>query len=215
MGHTWIGTTDTDFDDDPATASATDEDVRYLIESLASQLPPLRTAKRHWTTAGVRALVRSDGSPSGVSRMHRITTETSGLVSVLGGKLTGYRAIAEEVVDRVCRELQVSARSTTATTPLPGGGPGRSGVPHLDAIYGSRAPRVQALADADPALARPLAPGHPDIAAEVVLLGPTRVVRFASRTSCFAGAIWVSSGDRGESARRRIGAALTAVGPQA
>jgi glycerol-3-phosphate dehydrogenase len=52
--------------------------------------------------------------------MHRITTETSGLVSVLGGKLTGYRAIAEEIVDGVCRELQVSARSTTATTPLPG-----------------------------------------------------------------------------------------------
>jgi glycerol-3-phosphate dehydrogenase len=120
MGHAWIGTTDTDFDDDPSTAAATGDDVHYLIESLAPQLPALRSARRHWTTAGVRALVRSDGSPSGVSRMHRITTETSGLVSVLGGKLTGYRAIAEEVVDGVCRELQVSARSTTATTPLPG-----------------------------------------------------------------------------------------------
>ena len=41
-------------------------------------------------------------------------------------------------------------------------------MPHLDAIYGSRARRVQALADTDPAFARPLAPGHPDIAAEVV-----------------------------------------------
>jgi glycerol-3-phosphate dehydrogenase len=168
MGHTWVGTTDTDFDEDPATASATDADVRYLIESLAPQLPALRTARRHWTTAGVRALVRSDGSPSGVSRMHKIATETPGLVSVLGGKLTGYRAIAEEVVDRICGELQVSARSTTATTPLPGGGPERSGVPHLDAIYGSRAPRVQALVDADPALARPLATDCPDIVAEVV-----------------------------------------------
>jgi glycerol-3-phosphate dehydrogenase len=168
MGHTWVGTTDTDFDDDPATASATDADVDYLIASLAPQLPALRSATRHWTTAGVRALVRSDGSPSGVSRMHKIATGTPGLVSVLGGKLTGYRAIAEEVVDRICGELQVSARSTTATTPLPGGGPERSGVPHLDAIYGSRAPRVQALVDADPTLARPLAPGCPDIAAEVV-----------------------------------------------
>jgi anthranilate synthase/aminodeoxychorismate synthase-like glutamine amidotransferase len=65
-------------------------------------------------------------------------------------------------------ELQVSARSTTATTPLPGGGTERSGVPHLDAIYGSRAPRVLALADGDPALAQPLAPGYPDIVAEVV-----------------------------------------------
>ncbi|MEO5819458.1 MAG: glycerol-3-phosphate dehydrogenase/oxidase, partial [Vicinamibacteraceae bacterium] len=145
QGHTWIGTTDTDFDGDPATASATEDDVRYLIESLAPQLPAIRQAKKHWTGAGVRALVRSDGSPSGVSRMHRITTETPGLVSVIGGKLTGYRAIAEEVVDRLCRDLQVSARCTTATAPLPGGGPERSGIPHLDAIYGSRAPRVQAF----------------------------------------------------------------------
>ena len=207
MGHTWIGTTDTDFDDDPATASATDEDVRYLIDSLAPQLPPLRTARRHWTTAGVRALVRSDGSPSGVSRMHRITTETSGLLSVLGGKLTGYRAIAEDVVDRVCRELQVSARSTTATRPLPGGGPERSGVPHLDAIYGSRAPRVQALADADPALARQLAPGYPDIAAEVVFSAShewcERADDFLLRRSYLG-----FEGDRGESALRSIDAAL-------
>ena len=168
MGHTWIGTTDTDFDDDPSTASATDEDVRYLIESLAPQLPVLRSVKQHWTTAGVRALVRSDGSPSGVSRMHRITTETSGLVSVLGGKLTGYRAIAEEVVDRVCGELQVSARSTTATTPLPGGGGERSGVAASGRdlrLAGDAGPGARRC---DPALARPLAPGYPDIAAEVV-----------------------------------------------
>jgi len=214
MGHTWIGTTDTDFDDDPATAFATDEDVRYLIESLAPQLPPLRTARRHWTTAGVRALVRSDGSPSGVSRMHRITTETSGLVSVLGGKLTGYRAIAEEVVDRICRELQVSARSTTAATPLPGGGPERSGVPHLDALYGSRAPRVQALADADPRLARPLAPDHPDIAAEVAYAARhewcERSDDFLLRRSYLG-----FQGDRGETAVRNIGAMLTSAWPQA
>ena len=214
MGHTWIGTTDTDFDDDPATASATEEDVRYLIESLAPQLPPLRTAARHWTTAGVRALVRSDGSPSGVSRMHRITTETSGLVSVLGGKLTGYRAIAEEVVDRVCRELQVSARCATATTPLPGGGAERSGVPHLDAIYGSRAPRVQALADTDPALAQPLALGHPDIAAEVVYAARHewcgRPEDFLLRRSYLG-----FQPDRGRAAALNVEAALLPAIPQA
>jgi glycerol-3-phosphate dehydrogenase len=210
MGHTWIGTTDTDFDDDPATASVTDDDVRYLIESLAPQLPPLRTAKRHWTTAGVRALVRSDGSPSGVSRMHRLMSDTPGLVSVIGGKLTGYRAIAEEVVDRLCGELQVSARSTTATTPLPGGGAERSGVPHLDAIYGSRAPRVQALAAADPALARPLAAGHPDIAAEVVYSARHewcgRVEDFLRRRSYLG-----FQPDRGQAATLNIEAALPAI----
>ena len=167
MGHTWVGTTDTDFEGDPGTASATADDVRYLIESLAPQLPAIRTATKHWTTAGVRALVRSDGSPSGVSRMHEITTGTPGLVSVIGGKLTGYRAIAEEVVDGVCRELGRSAPCTTATTPLPGGGPERSGNPHLDAIYGSRAPRVRALLEDDAQLARPLVPAYPDTLGQV------------------------------------------------
>ncbi len=167
MGHTWVGTTDTDFEGDPGTAAATDEDVRYLIESLAPQLPAIRTATKHWTGAGVRALVRSDGSPSGVSRMHRITSDSPGLVSVIGGKLTGYRAIAEEVVDGVCRELGRDAACTTATMPLPGGGPERSGIPHLDAIYGSRAPRVLAF-EQDEQLARPLAPGYPDTLGQLV-----------------------------------------------
>ena len=120
MGHTWIGTTDTDFDGDPATASATDDDVHYLIESVAPQLPAVRTARKYWTCAGVRALARSAGSPSGVSRMHRITTDGSGLLSIIGSKLTGYRAIAEEVVDRVCRELGRDARCTTGSARLPG-----------------------------------------------------------------------------------------------
>jgi glycerol-3-phosphate dehydrogenase len=168
MGHTWVGTTDTDFEGDPATASATDDDVRYLTESLAPQLPAIRTARKYWTGAGVRALVRSDGSPSGVSRMHRISTGTPGLVSVIGGKLTGYRAIAEEVVDGICRELGTDAPCTTATTPLPGGGPERSGVPHLDALYGSRAPRVQAVLERDAPLGRRLAQAYPDTMAQVV-----------------------------------------------
>jgi len=167
MGHTWVGTTDTDFDEDPGTAAATGRDVEYMVASLAPQLPAIRTATRHWTCAGVRALVRADGSASGVSRMHRIATGTPGLVSVLGGKLTGYRAIAEEVVDVVCQRLGRTERSSTADRVLPGGGRERSGVPHLDAIYGSRAARVQALAASRPELARPLGPGHPDIAAQV------------------------------------------------
>jgi glycerol-3-phosphate dehydrogenase len=120
MGHTWVGTTDTDFDGDPATASATDEDIQYVIDSLASLLPAIRTAKKYWAAAGVRALVRKEGSTSGVSRMHQITTDAPGLVSVLGGKLTGYRGIAEEVTDTVCRQLGHDVRSTTATAPLPG-----------------------------------------------------------------------------------------------
>ena len=94
-----------------------------MIDSLAPRLPAIRTVKKHWTTAGVRALVLEEGSESDVSRMHEIATKTPGLISVIGGKLTGYRAIAEEVVDHVCVELRVAIRSTTAAMPLPGGRP--------------------------------------------------------------------------------------------
>jgi glycerol-3-phosphate dehydrogenase len=117
-GHTWLGTTDTDFDGDPATAAATDDDVRYLVDSIAPHLPALRTAKQHWTTAGVRALVLAEGSASKVSRMHALRTDVPGLVSIIGGKLTGYRAIAEEVVDHVARTLGRSAPCVTASRPL-------------------------------------------------------------------------------------------------
>jgi glycerol-3-phosphate dehydrogenase len=128
----------------------------------------VRTAKRYWTCAGVRALVRKEGSVSKVSRMHQVSTDAPGLLSVLGGKLTGYRAIAEEVVDSVCRHLGHAGACRSASTPLPGGDSERSGIPHLDAVYGSRAPRVQALAEQEPALERTLAPGQPEMAAEVV-----------------------------------------------
>ena len=167
MGYTWVGTTDTDFDGDPATAVATDDDVRYLMESVTPYLPALKTARRFWTCAGIRALVRSDGWASGVSRMHRIASDVPGLLSVIGGKLTGFRAIAEEVVDAVEHQLGVDTEPTTGRVKLPGGGPERSGDPHLDTIYGSRALRIRELAYAEEGLLAPLAPGVPDIAAQV------------------------------------------------
>jgi len=97
---------------------------------------------------------------------------------------------------------------------LPGGGGERSGIRHLDAIYGSRATRVQALADADPALARPLAPGYPDIAAEVVYSARhewcERVDDFLLRRSYLG-----FRSDRGRAAGPRIETAIPAAVRQA
>jgi glycerol-3-phosphate dehydrogenase len=98
--------------------------------------------------------------------MHRLVSDIPGLLSVVGGKITGYRAIAEDVTDRVCRTLQVR-RTCSTRDPLPGAGPACSDVAHLDRIYGSRARLVMALAAADPTLGATLAPGYPDIAAQV------------------------------------------------
>jgi glycerol-3-phosphate dehydrogenase len=165
-GYTWLGTTDTDFTGDPAEAAATAEDIEYLIASVSPALPAARMARRYWACAGVRALVGAGGRASEVTRMHRLVSDVPGLLSVVGGKLTGYRAIAEDVTNRVCRSLQVSRTSSTRE-PLPGAGPVTAGVAHLDRIYGSRAPLVLALAAGDPTLGAPLAPGYPDIAAQV------------------------------------------------
>jgi glycerol-3-phosphate dehydrogenase len=118
-GFCWVSTTDTDYEDDPSQARATSEDVRYLMESAAEYLPGLAKAPVYWTNAGVRALVMQEGSESSVSRAHEIES-TEGLVSVLGGKITGYRAIAEEAVDAVEQQLGERHECATAARVLPG-----------------------------------------------------------------------------------------------
>ncbi|MBA3885425.1 MAG: glycerol-3-phosphate dehydrogenase/oxidase [Acidobacteria bacterium] len=174
QGLTWLGTTDTDYRGDPAEARATLEDVEYVIDSLRGAFPTLTLDEVLFTTVGVRALVMQGGRTSSVSRMHKVTDEAAGrvpgLVSITGGKITGYRAIAEEATDVVARRLGNRQRCTTATEPLPGGRGGRhtGASSHLYDLYGSRASEVEQLAVAHPELAQPLSPAYPDLAAQVV-----------------------------------------------
>lgn len=182
LGYTWLGTTDTDFKDDPRSASATEADATYLMRSVREFLPTLRSEEVRFSNAGVRALVLEEGSESSVSRQHLVLDEARsgrpGLVSVIGGKLTGYRAIAEEATDAVCRRLGVASKCQTEARALPGARPaateplaeaklGQATLGHLVSLYGSRAREVIRLAASDPSLAEPLAPGLLDIAAQV------------------------------------------------
>lgn len=183
LGHTWVGTTDTDFTEEPRRARATPEDAEYLIHSVREFLPTLDPAQVRFSNAGVRALVVGEGSASSVSRQHLVVDEAGsgrpGLISVVGGKLTGYRAIAEEATDAVCRRLGTARACRTADRALPGARPPSGAiepvpgvtaatVAHLVSLYGSRASEVLRLAAAERALAEPLAPDTPDIAAQVV-----------------------------------------------
>jgi glycerol-3-phosphate dehydrogenase len=90
----------------------------------------------------------------------------------VGGKLTGYRAIAEEAVDLVCDKVGSHAKAVTAERALPGGGArpegGDAGLAHLAALYGSRAADVAALASAQRGLGDRLASAYPDIAAQAI-----------------------------------------------
>jgi glycerol-3-phosphate dehydrogenase len=174
-GQTWIGTTDTDYDGDPAAVRATREDVEYLIGSVRTLFPSLTMADVLHTTAGVRALVTRPGTASSVSRMHKVASDEPlpGVISVLGGKITGYRAIAEDVTDAVCRRAGIDQRCTTAERPLPGA-EGHSGaaaaaaaIPPALRVYGARAREVVALTDSAPHLAEALSATVTDIGAQV------------------------------------------------
>ena len=178
LGHSWIGTTDTDFDGDPSRRRATGEDVRYMMASVSRFVPALAQAPIHFTNAGVRALVRQEGDESSVSRSHRLLDGgregRPGLVSIVGGKLTGYRAIAEEVTDLVCEKLGSHVRSTTAERPLPGAGAVAelTQVPRehvADAVRRARGASGGACERGARRWPRALSDAYPDVAAQVVL----------------------------------------------
>jgi glycerol-3-phosphate dehydrogenase len=147
LGLGWIGTTDTDYNGDPEKVHADAHDVTYLLNSTAPFVPAVREVEIYWTNAGVRSLVMRRGRPSSVSRTHRVEVRP-GLVSVLGGKITGYRAIAEEVTDKVVRELGSRRGCTTAELPLPGASDGNE-TPNLAALAEQAARREQCVHLAD------------------------------------------------------------------
>ena len=132
-GFSLIGTTDTDYAGANETVHAEAEDVRYLLDEVNANLHvDLRPEDLHATYAGLRPLIHQEhGTAGAVSRRHLIVDHDRGqgprgLVTVVGGKITSFRAIAEHVVDAIFdRVLPAQARmgSTTATEPLPGGRP--------------------------------------------------------------------------------------------
>ncbi len=104
-----IGTTDT-FTDDVDAWKVNFDEVDYLLEAINRTFPKAKLTRDDVVSAwaGVRPLVADAGvdtPPSSVSREHRITEDPSGLISVAGGKLTTFRAMGEDLVDRVIRQL--------------------------------------------------------------------------------------------------------------
>jgi len=117
-----IGTTDTDYEGPPEAVRTEPADVEYLLGVTNRAFPSAGLAEAdvssHW--AGLRPLIASRrGGPSDISRAHQIRMPQPGWVDVAGGKLTTYRLIAEQVVDRVLRHLDRKAPPCrTAIEPL-------------------------------------------------------------------------------------------------
>lgn len=99
---TYIGTTDTEYTGDKNDIPTDLVDVKYLIDAVNSMFPEsqLKVADVESSWAGLRALIHEEGkSPSEMSRKDEIFESDSGLLSIAGGKLTGFRKMAERIVD--------------------------------------------------------------------------------------------------------------------
>jgi len=125
-GGVLIGTTDEPFKGDPGHAVATPHDVDYLLQMVAGVFPDVgltidQVSMHH---AGVRPLPKSDGGPAAaVPRGHSIEeTELNGVpvLTLVGGKLTTCRSLAEEVRHRVCAHHNHPQCQSTIDRPLPG-----------------------------------------------------------------------------------------------
>ncbi|MEX1023643.1 MAG: glycerol-3-phosphate dehydrogenase/oxidase [Planctomycetota bacterium] len=128
--YTVIGTTDIDASATDAVA-ATRAEVHYLLDSANALVPAARLAEPDVvsTWAGLRPLLRADDlGPSARSREERVESEER-IYTIAGGKLTGYRSMAEGLVDRIAREQIWNApRHVTRNLRLRGALPARLGV---------------------------------------------------------------------------------------
>jgi glycerol-3-phosphate dehydrogenase len=182
-GQVYLGTTDTDYQGSLEEPRATPEDVRYILEAANQALTTrLLPADVTGVWAGLRPLLADEGAPArtaDLSRRHQVSVSSSGLITVTGGKLTTYRLMAADTVDRVVGLLgRGSRRSPTASLRLHGAAGWErqtrpSGVDpalwdHLLRRYGAEAVAVLALARTRPELALPLVEGLPYLAAEAV-----------------------------------------------
>lgn len=102
LGRILVGTTDTECDESPDALTVSAADVTYLLRAVQHLFPALALGDVDVTAcwAGVRPLLRQSGAESGRTREHHIVHEGR-VLTVAGGKLTTYRKMAEEVVDRL------------------------------------------------------------------------------------------------------------------
>lgn len=189
-GMTLIGTTDIRFDGDPSRVGVDAAEIDYLLAETGRLFPTASLTRDsiHYHYAGVRPLPRATAKDqAAITRRHRIRHHRNvarGLYSVIGGKLSTYRHLSEEVVDRLAGVLKRDVRPCeTARTPLPGAL--EDPVPlraeligrvrlhaavarRLVGLYGARALDLADLIRREPALGAGVGDGTGAVAAEIV-----------------------------------------------
>jgi glycerol-3-phosphate dehydrogenase len=181
-GRTLIGTTDNDFEGDTVHPRPGEDDVEYLLDAVNEFFGTgLTQSDLVGAYAGVRPLI-SSGDPRksvDISRKAELYETSSGMLTITGGKLTTWRRMAKQTVDRLVEREGREAPCHTAEIPLgmearaedleAPDGVGEEAVAQLAFRYGHAARAVLDLAWKDPKLARPIVPGRPDLLAEVAI----------------------------------------------
>ncbi len=186
-GHWLIGTTDTEADPTDVPMLQPDE-ADYLTKHVSQYLKtPISLGQVTGGFAGLRPLLQADPGASSKSlvRDHEVEIDpASGLISIMGGKWTTYRLMAQETIDACCQVLQVDRLSPTETLLLTGGdGYGKPFIErfrvanklladdvltHLLNTYGTNAEALVKLFRKEPSYSERLVDGHPFTKAEVV-----------------------------------------------
>lgn len=179
-GTFYIGLTDEEVEEIPDMPEVPDADVDFLLGVINSALEaPLTKDDVVGAYAGLRPLLDSDGSSADLSRKHAVLTSKTGLITIVGGKLTTYRQMAEDAVDQAVETAHLKAGPCqTKHLPLLGAAPtwvlpGVSGDKRLVRRFGTdaklileNARTVTGLSDAE--LLAPVADGVPANLAEFV-----------------------------------------------
>ncbi|MFI6867516.1 glycerol-3-phosphate dehydrogenase/oxidase [Nocardia sp. NPDC050406] len=174
-GRVYLGLTDEEAPGPvPDVPHATESEIDFLLDTVNTVLrEPLTRNDIRGTFAGLRPLLRTaENSTADISREHAILTSPNGVITVVGGKLTTYRKMAEDAVDAATTHAALVARGCrTRRVPLVGAVSGAArdriaAAPRLVGRYGSEATTILELAQRDPALAEPVAPDMDVLAAE-------------------------------------------------
>jgi glycerol-3-phosphate dehydrogenase len=171
-----VGTTDTPLDSTPLEPRPREDEVAFLLETVAPYLSPApQAADIRAIFAGIRPLVRArrrgdrgdSRNTAKLARDHVIRVSDSGLVSIMGGKWTTYRRMAEDCVDRAIQVGSLERAECSTESMRVHGGDGDGGAGPL-APYGSDAPAIARLVAESSALGERLDERLPFLAAQAV-----------------------------------------------
>jgi glycerol-3-phosphate dehydrogenase len=181
-GRTLIGTTDNDYDGDISHVAPSHDDIGYLLGAANEFFgTELSASDATGAYAGVRPLI-STGDPRksvDISRRAELYETSSGMLTITGGKLTTWRRMAKQTVDRLVERQGRDAPCRTTEIPLgmearpedleSGEWLSEEAAGQLAFRYGHAARAVLDLAEQDPKLAAPIVEGRPDLLAEAVI----------------------------------------------